>query len=136
MTNVIEFSKYKKEPDEEQRWIVDLSIFESERQTSARIIDANMDDEDQSLGDRYRYIADRLDDLAFIFRQYAEAENPSERGAVIATATIFEDSTVRVRTDENKVVTDEQKEWVKRRLDDAKTVDDLRAAHQNKEDGQ
>lgn len=125
MTNVIEFSKYKKEPDEEQRWIVDLSIFESERQTSARIIDANMDDEDQSLGDRYRYIADRLDDLAFIFRQYAEAENPSERGAVIATATIFEDSTVRVRTDENKVVTDEQKEWVKERFDDAKTVEDL-----------
>jgi len=128
VTNIIEFSKYKKEPDEEQRWIVDLSIFESDRQTSAKIIDANLDDEDQSHGDRYRYIADRLDDLSFIFRQYAEAENPSDRGAVIATATIFEDSTVRVRTDENKVVTDEQKEWVKRRFDDAKSVDDLDAA--------
>lgn len=125
MSNVIEFSKYKKEPDEEQRWIVDLSIFESDRQTSARIIDANFDDEDQSHGDRYRYIADRLDDLSFIFRQYAEAENPSERGAVIATAIIFEDSTVRVRTDENKIVTKEQKEWVKRRFDDAKFVEDL-----------
>ena len=125
MTNVIEFSKYKKEPDEEQRWIVDLSIFKSDRQTSAKIIDANLDDEDQSHGDRYRYIADRLDDLSFIFRQYAEAENPSERGAVIATATIFEDSTVRVRTDENKVVTGEQKEWVRRRFDDAKETAEL-----------
>lgn len=133
MSNVIEFSKYKKEPDEEQRWIVDLSIFESERQTSCRIIDANLDDEDQSHGDRYRYIADRLDDLAFIFRQYAEAENPSERGAVIATALIFEDSTVRVRTDENKVVTDEQKDWVCRRFDDAKTVDDLKTKQQSGE---
>lgn len=133
MTNVIEFSKYKKEPDEEQRWIVDLSIFESDRQTSAKIIDANLDDEGQSHGDRYRYIADRLDDLAFIFRQYAEAENPSEQGAVIATAIVFEDSTVRVRTDENKVVTDEQREWVKLRFDDAKTVDDLKAKQQSGE---
>lgn len=125
MSNVIEFSKYKKDPDEEQRWIVDLSIFESDRQTSCRILDANMDDEDQSHGDRYRYIADRLDDLAFIFRQYAEAENPSERGAAIATAIVFEDSTVRVRTDENKVVTDEQKEWVRSRFDDAKETVEL-----------
>lgn len=130
MTNVIEFSKYKKEPDEEQRWIVDLSIFESDRQTSCRIIDASLDDQGLDLADQYRYVADRLDDLAFIFRQYAEAETPSEKGAVIATAIIFEDSTVRVRTDENKVVTDEQKEWVKERFDDAKSVDDLRAAHQ------
>jgi len=125
MNNVVEFSKYKKEPDEQPRWIVDLSIFESDRQTSARIIDANTEDDDQDTGDRYRLIADRLDDLSFIFRQYAEQESASELGQVIATVTVFENSTVRVRTDENKIVTREQKDWVKERFDDAKTTEEV-----------
>ncbi|MDX1117041.1 hypothetical protein GOL29_03195 [Sinorhizobium medicae] len=127
MSNVIEFRRREKTADEPPpRWICDLAIFESETETTAKIIDANTDDDHKDIGDRYREIADRLDDLSFIFRQYAERESLSEQGAVIGTALVFEDGTVRVRFDDDKVTTPEHRKWLRDQFDLAKEAQDLK----------
>lgn len=127
MSNVVEFRRREKAIDEPPpRWVCDLAIFESDTETTAKIIDANTDDDHKDIGDRYREIADRLDDLAFIFRQYAERESLSEQGAVIGTALVFEDGTVRGRFDDNKITTPEHRKWLCAQFDLAKEVDDLK----------
>lgn len=126
MSNVIEFRRREKTADEPPpRWICDLAIFESETETIAKILDANLEDEGRDIGDRYREIADRLDDLSWIFRNYAERESASEKGASIGTAIVFEDGTVRVRFDDDRVNTPERRKWLRDQFDTAKEVEDL-----------
>lgn len=124
-SNIIEISKFRKKPGEAERWICDLGISETGTQTIARIINANVDDDCKDMGDRLREIADRLDDLAFIFRQFAERESKSERGEAIGTAIVFEDGTVRVRFNDDRVCCEESRQWLRDQFDLAKEADEL-----------
>lgn len=126
MSNVIEIANFRKKPDEPKRWICDIAVFETETETLGTILDANMEDEHMDHGERFRALADRLDDLSFILRQQAEQVSKSENGEAIGTAIVFESGNVRVRVNDDKLETKEQREWMRRRLDDAKDVDMLR----------
>lgn len=126
MSNVIEIANFRKKPDEPKRWVCDIAVFETETETLGTILDANMDDEHLDHGERFRALTDRLDDLSFILRQQAEQVSKSENGEAIGTAIVFESGNVRVRINDDKVETAEQREWMRRRFDDAKDVDMLR----------
>lgn len=126
MSNVIEIANFRKKPDEPKRWICDIAVFETPTETLGTILDANMDDEHLDHGERFRALADRLDDLSFILRQQAEQVSKSENGEAIGTAIVFESGNVRVRINDDKLETAEQREWMRRRFDDAKDVDMLR----------
>ena len=125
MSNIIEISRFRRMPEEQERWILDLGIYETESQTVAKIIDVNTDDDWKDMGDRFREIADRLDDLSFIFRQFAERESATERGEELGRAIVFEDGTVRVRFNDDRIVTDEQKAWLCEHFDLAKEAENL-----------
>lgn len=125
MSNVIEIANFRKKSDEPKRWICDIAVYETRTETFGTILDANMDDEHLDHGERFRALADRLDDLSFILRQQAEQVSKSENGEAIGTAIVFESGNVRVRINDDKVETAEQREWMRRRFDDAKDVDIL-----------
>lgn len=107
MGKVIEF----KRKVENQEWISDISLFQTESQFNA-VINAASIEMGLSDGDMLRKIADCMEVIAFMARQEAEEYEESDKGSALAVVTIFSDGTVHSRVDDKKVVTKEQVEWL------------------------
>jgi hypothetical protein len=68
-----------------------------------------------------RLAAPILENIARLMRDNANLEAPDDNGFVLAQVTIFESSKVRSWVSD-KVSTEDQIEWLDRRLDDAKLL--------------
>lgn len=104
-------------------WEMDVRVFCGVKGWSGTILGFNPNanfDEEMTPGQRMVRHAEALESLSWMLRQQAENLNPTEQGMPLATALVFENSAVRVRINDDKVVTAEQFEWLDRRFDDAK----------------
>lgn len=121
--NVINIADFRKKDGGGQKseWLFDLRAFRCGDCYEGSIIDFN-DTVGDGVGDRLRLYADCLDQLSWILRQQAENMEPSDDGVPLATALIFESSRVRVRVNDDRVVSAEQMEWLHSRFDDAKAA--------------
>lgn len=123
--NVINISDWRKRESAETppSWLFDMRAFVGVDGYSGNILSFNDDHAafpDKGVSDRLLRYADCLDQLSWFLRQQAENMDPSENGVPIATATIWENSMVRVRVNDEKLVTETQFDWLDRRFDDAK----------------
>lgn len=121
MGDIIEFKP--REPSNDDKWRFSLDIYEDKNGGGWRstVTDFNPDD-GLEVGERLRDIASSLEAVAFLARQQAEDIDPSEDGAALATVIIFNSSKVRVRVNDEEIVSDEQKAWIIERFNDAKVA--------------
>lgn len=121
---VIQISDWRAGKQKEPTWIFDLRIHATaDGDYQGVVLDFNDDPGmafNGGVGDRMRAYADALDHLSWLLRQQAEQLDPGDRGIPIATAVIFENSAVRVRVNDERLITDEQFAWLDKRFDDAK----------------
>lgn len=97
--------------DVKQQWSADITSFA---------------DEELEPADRLRQIADGLDAISFMTKQKAEGIMTSEQGSIVATINIYRSSRVEARINYKLIMTKEQEEWLRERIDDAKDlVEDL-----------
>lgn len=115
MSNIIEFVK-RKNRDDDGEWLFNLAVYGHGKETSCFITGLGDELEAAERGDRHRAIAERLDDLSFLIRQHAEEDSESERGEAIAVVTVFAGGHVQTRLNVEKVVSPEQREWVRDQL--------------------
>lgn len=133
MSNVVRISDFRKDRrqsgDDPPTWLFDLRAFGKGGRYEGSIIDFN-----ETVGGseavRLRMYADCLDQLSWFIRQQAEQIEPSEDGFPLAAATVFESSRVRVRVNDEKVVTKEQMGWLDRCFDDAKEAARMCGLHE------
>lgn len=121
MTNIIEFPKITKSGDDAGEWLFNLAVYSHGEETSCFITEVAPSFDGMNRGAATRIMADRLDDLSFLMRQFAEKLDETEKGEALVVVTIFSGGHARIRTNCEKVVTDEQREWVREMLDVAKT---------------
>lgn len=121
--NVISITDWRKKTDggdpRDPVWLFDLRAFAAPDGFEGTILSLN-EAYDPGDGCRLRHYADCLDQLSWLLRQQAEQIEPSDDGAPLATAMVFESSRVRVRINDDKVTTSEQMAWLDDRFDDAK----------------
>lgn len=120
--NVISFTEAREKKDAdraEYRFSVDVSV------TPMGMVCGNVhgwEIDETGEGSRLRDHAKLLETLAFMMRQRAEQVDQSDDGECLATLQVFESSRVRMRVNDDRVVTDNQKAWLAETIDTAKTL--------------
>ena len=121
MTNVIDFGaeKDKRAPQDEPRYEFSLDVYTHDGgDLSGRL--HGFDAEDGcTRGERLRIFARFLEDLAANLRDDAQQAEPDDDGFVLGRFTVWESSRVRSWVS-NRCGSEEQVEWMRERLDDAK----------------
>lgn len=115
MTEIIDFCKAKKDADKARSdhfATVDIYMNADNSETWAQVDNVGMQDIDPSW---HRFMAGQLRRLAWIADGMAAAEEGSET-APIATVSIFEDSKISVTWNDDKIITQEQIDWLRDQL--------------------
>ncbi len=118
MGDVISIPAHRKPVREDTRWRFNLSVYDG---PEGLITEFN-DEDGLEAADRLRDFARMLDVLSFLMKQQAEEIEPGDDGHCLAQAHIYENSRVVLRVDDHRVTTDDQREWIKERLEDAKGI--------------
>lgn len=105
-----------------------LAVYSHGEETSCFITEVSPQFEGMNRGAATRIMADRLDDLSFLMRQFAERSDATERGSAVLVVTLFAGGNVQLRTDTDRMVTEEQKQWAREQLDLAKTDEAIAGA--------
>lgn len=120
MGKVINIEDFRKEPPDRSTWVADISLsMDEEGYFFATIRDFN-DDTADTVADRFRVLANGLFHVAWLSMKAAHQEEPNDDGDLLAVSWVFESSRVRVQIDDERVVSDEQMDWLESRFDDAK----------------
>lgn len=96
-----------------------LDVFDtSDGSLSCRLHEFSLDD-GLSQADRLRAFAKKLEEIAGLLRDDAHVIEPNDDGLVLARVMVWQSSRVTTWAS-NKVETEEQVEWLRERLDEAK----------------
>lgn len=112
MGEVIQFGGNQPKPDAAWKFTMDFYVSD-EGQWTAEVVGFHPDP--MSPGDRLRMFADALHQIEHKARNKAENLEPSTQGQIVASATVYQDATIRLWTD-----TDIDKDWISERLEEAK----------------
>lgn len=112
MGEIIQFGGPQPAPKSEWKFTMDFYVDES-GQWTAEVVGFHPDQ--KSIGERLRFFADALHQIEHKSLHQAEVLEPSKKGEIIASATVYRDATIRLWTDREA-----DRDWISERLEEAR----------------
>lgn len=123
MTNIISIADRRRSapPTTEPVWRFDLRVWDTDCGPEALVTDF-FDGDGLAAAERLRQFASMLDTISYYLMQQAHHMEPNDDGQILAKLSVFENSRVRLRVNDDMIQTVAQEEWLRRRFDDAKAI--------------